>query len=126
NRTRWQDWYAEVDGALDDLITGCDEVVVAGLSMGGCLALRLAQQRPNDVRALMLVNPAVASADRRLLLVPVVRFVLGSIAGIGNDIKKPGVGEDGYDRTPLHALHSMRQMWREVRQNLSRIDVPLL
>ncbi|MEJ7707949.1 MAG: alpha/beta fold hydrolase [Nocardioidaceae bacterium] len=52
NRTRWQDWYAEVCRALDELMATCDEVMVAGLSMGGCLALRLAEKRPAEVAGL--------------------------------------------------------------------------
>src|SRR5579859_1859428 len=40
--TTWQDWYAEVDKALRVLREDCDSVFVAGLSMGGGLALRLA------------------------------------------------------------------------------------
>ena len=43
NRTRWEDWYAEVDKAFEDLQGRCAEVFVAGLSLGGCLALRLAE-----------------------------------------------------------------------------------
>src|SRR5689334_1570595 len=33
NRTRWEDWYGELDQALTDLRATCDKVVVAGLSM---------------------------------------------------------------------------------------------
>ncbi|MGH3423537.1 MAG: alpha/beta hydrolase [Nocardioidaceae bacterium] len=126
NRTRWQDWYAEVDRTLTELRERCGTVVVAGLSMGGCLALRLAEQRPDDVDGLVLVNPAVTSTDRRMLAVPLIRHFVPSIAGIGNDIKKPGVEESGYDRTPLHALYSMTRLWRDVGDNLSRVTAPLL
>src|SRR5919109_4608653 len=42
-RTRWEDWYAEVDRALSDMRPRTDEIFVMGLSMGGCLALRLAE-----------------------------------------------------------------------------------
>lgn len=126
NRTTWQDWYGEVEAALDDLRSRCDRVVVAGLSMGGCLALRLAQQRPADVAAVVLVNPAIASRRKDLLLVPVLQYVLPSMPAIGGDIKKPGVSEYAYDRTPLKALASMTQMWRDVRANLSAVEAPLL
>ena len=44
-RTRWEDWYAEVDRAFDELRAHADEIFVMGLSMGGCLALRLAEVR---------------------------------------------------------------------------------
>lgn len=126
NRTRWPDWYAELDRHLTELHTRCSRVAVVGLSMGGCLALRLAEQRPDDVDALVLVNPSVASTDRRLLAVPALRFALASMSGIGNDIKKAGVVEHGYDRTPLKALHSMMGMWKDVGARLSDVRAPLL
>ncbi len=126
NRTRWPDWYAELDHHLDQLRRRCSRVAVVGLSMGGCLALRLAQQRPDDICAVVLVNPSVASSDHRLLAVPVLRFAVASIAGIGNDIKKPDVVEHGYDRTPLHALHSMTRLWRDVGPRLGDVHQPLL
>ncbi|MDT0201213.1 alpha/beta fold hydrolase [Nocardioides sp. AE5] len=125
NDTRWDDWYAEVTRAFDKLLAENDKVVVAGLSMGGALALQLAVDRPDDVAGLLLVNPAVASNNKQLLAVPLVKKVLASMPGIGNDIKKPGVDEGGYDRTPLHALHSMVQAWKPLRADLSRVVAPI-
>jgi carboxylesterase len=126
NKTRWPDWYAEVDRALTELRSRCSRVAVAGLSMGGCLALRLAERRPADVDALVLVNPFVASEDRRLRAVQVLRYLRASVPGIGNDIKRPGVVEHAYDRTPLQALHSLMRMWREVTAQLADVRAPLL
>lgn len=126
NRTTWRDWYGALDRELDVLRERCDAVVVAGLSMGGCLALRLAEQRPADVEGVVLVNPAVASRDPRLKAVPVLKHVLPSMAAIGGDIKKPGVSEGAYDRTPLRALHSMMQLWDDVRGGLDRVQSPVL
>ncbi len=125
NDTGWSDWYGEVDSALTELRDRCDRVAVAGLSMGGCLALRLAQQRPQDVDALVLVNPAVALRRFDLRLVPVLQHVLPSMPGIGNDIARPGADEIGYDRTPLRALASQLQMWKDVRAGLGRVVAPL-
>lgn len=126
NTTRWANWYGEVDATLTEMRRRCTQVVVAGLSMGGCLALRLAQQRPGEVDALILVNPAVNLSNKQLLVVPVLRFLLPAMPGIGNDIKKPGMDETGYDKTPLHALHSQLQMWKDVRDNIGRVTQPLL
>ena len=126
SQTRWQDWYAEVDRALTELRSRCDKVAVAGLSMGACLALRLAEQRPDDVDALTLVNPAVRSTNRQLLALPLLRHVMASVPAIGNDIKKPGVSEGAYDRTPLQPLHSLTRLWREVRADLPTVVAPLL
>ncbi|MFT4299017.1 MAG: alpha/beta fold hydrolase [Aeromicrobium sp.] len=126
NRTPWQAWYEEVDKALDELRERCDRVVAGGLSMGGCLALRLAEQRPGDIDAVIVVNPAVASKRLDLKFVPVLQHVVPSLPGIGNDIKKPGIDEYSYDRLPLKALTSMTRMWSDVRANLSSVTAPLL
>ncbi|KQX76152.1 MULTISPECIES: carboxylesterase [Aeromicrobium] len=126
NRTRWDDWYGELDTALTELRSHCDTVVVAGLSMGGCLALRLAEQRPDDVDAVVLVNPAVNVKRLDIKLVPLLQWVVPSMPGIGNDIKKPGQDEIGYDRTPLKALASQVTMWKQVRAALPSVTQPLL
>ena len=126
NRTRWDDWYGELDTALTDLRAHCDRVVVAGLSMGGCLALRLAEQRASDVDALVLVNPAVNVRRLDVKLVPALQWFVPSMPGIGNDIKKTGQDEIGYDRTPLKALASQLRMWKDVRAHLSDVTQPLL
>lgn len=126
NTTRWQDWYGEVDAALTELRASCERVVVGGLSMGGCLALRLAEQRPADVDALVLVNPAVNLTRFDVKLVPALQWIVPSMPGIGNDIKKPGQDEVGYDRTPLRALASQLAMWKDVRGGLGKVTQPLL
>ena len=130
NRTPWTDWYAEVDRAFAELSSVCAQVFVVGLSMGGALALRLAEQHGARVSGLVVVNPALRIADPRMRILPVLQLVVPSLAGIGGDIAKTGEGEaiyeGAYSRTPLRALHSQTKMWRDVRQNLGRVHQPLL
>ena len=126
NKTRWTDWYAEASRSLDRLRAECDEVFVCGLSMGGCLALRLAEERGDDVAGLVLVNPSVIDTSRALLAVPVLKRLVGSVKGITDDIKKPGSVEYGYDRLPLRALDSLRALWQTTRDDLAKVRAPLL
>lgn len=126
NTTRWHQWYGELDAAVTDLKATCDQVAVCGLSMGGALVLRLAQQRPDDIAAVVVVNPAVASARFDVKLVPALQHVVPSMPGIGNDIKLPGQDEIGYDKTPLKALASMMQMWKGIRADMDQVRAPLL
>jgi carboxylesterase len=126
NRTSWPQWYNEVEQAVARLTARCDRVVVAGLSMGGALALRLAEQHGKDIAGLVLVNPAVKIEDPRLAVLPVLRRVLPSLPGIGSDIAKPGVTELAYDRTPLNALASMLELYKLVRADLASITQPVL
>ena len=126
NKTVWQDWYAEVLRALRQLRQDHRTVFVMGLSMGGALALRLAEEHGDEIAGLVLVNPAVFTTRPDRFLLPVLRRVMGGYPGITNDIKKPGVDEMGYNRIPLNAAHSLQQMWGIVRESISEVKVPLL
>jgi carboxylesterase len=126
-RTRWEDWFAEVNRAFDDLQSRCDEIFVMGLSMGGCLALRLAELRGAAIRGLVLVNPSLAADSKLLfLVVPVVKLFVPAVKGIASDIKKPGVTEAGYDRTPVKAAASLPGLWRTTQQHLADLSQPVL
>jgi carboxylesterase len=126
NQTRWEDWYSAVDAAFREFHEACERVVVCGLSMGGALALQLAQGHGPRISGLVLVNPAVKFEDPRTLLLPVLKHVVGSLGAIGNDIKKPGVTELAYTRTPLKAAHSQLIAWQSVVRDLPEVTQPVL
>jgi carboxylesterase len=125
-RTRWEDWYAEADRAFDELRAQSDEIFVMGLSMGACLALRLAEVRGPAVSGLVLVNPSVTADTRLFLLAPVLKFVLPSLKGITSDIKKQQTSELGYDRIPVKAAATLPGLWRVTQSQLSDVTQPVL
>ena len=126
-RTRWEDWFAEVNRAFDELQSRSDEIFVMGLSMGGCLALRLAELHGNTIRGLVLVNPSL-TADNRLLFaaIQVLKFIVPSVKGIASDIRKPGSVEAGYDRTPVKAAASLPGLWQTTQEHLAEVTQPVL
>ena len=126
NRTRWQDWYACVDTAFRALHETCEHVVVGGLSMGATLSLQLAQEHGPRISGLVLVNPAVKFDDPRTRLLPVLKHLVGSLEAISNDVKKPGVTELAYTRTPLKAAHSQLVAWQSVVRDLPEVTQPVL
>jgi carboxylesterase len=126
NRTTWHDWYAEVERAYDELQARCDKVFAAGLSMGATLVLRLAQQKGEDLSGVVVVNPTVTMPRRDAMLLPVAGRILSNFPAIGNDIRKPGVTEGAYERTPLKAALSLKQLQRAVRTDLAEVTQPLL
>lgn len=126
NRTRWEDWYAEVTRAFEKLAAENDVVVAAGLSMGGALVLRLAADHSDRLAGVIVVNPAVQTLRKDVLALPVLKHVVPSFPGIVNDIKKPGVDEHGYPKTPLKAAASMFEGYKALRADLRRVTVPLL
>ncbi|GAB3783346.1 alpha/beta hydrolase [Nocardioides ungokensis] len=126
NKVAWTDWYAEADGALDRLRASTEAVVVGALSMGGSVALRLAEERGSDVAGLVLVNPFVSSTRTELKALPVLKRVVPSLKGVVNDIKKPGQDEVGYPRLPLRGLAAVLEMWQSVVPDLPKVTQPLL
>ena len=126
SRTRWEDWYAEADRAFEELRGQSSTIFVMGLSMGGCLALRMAQLRGTGVGGLVLVNPAVAPDTKLFLLVPALKLVLPSLPGVTSDIKKEGVTELGYTRVPVRAAASLAALWRLTQSRLGEVTQPVL
>src|SRR5580658_8184070 len=124
--TRWEDWYAEVDRAYEDLRGQADEIFLMGLSMGGCLALRMAELRGDGVAGLVLVNPSLAPDTKLFLLAPVLKFVVPSLKGVGSDIKKEGISELSYDRVPVRAAATLPQLWKVTQQQLGEVTQPVL
>lgn len=122
----WADWYADIEAAYDRLAAGVDEVVVAGLSMGGGLVLQLAAAHTDKIVGVIPVNPAVRLARLDVKVVPVAKYFMKSIKKIGGDIKLAGVSENAYDYTPLRALEAMVRGTKTVRAALPRVTQPTL
>ncbi|GAA1974327.1 alpha/beta hydrolase [Catenulispora subtropica] len=124
--TTWDDWYAEVDRAFHELKAAYDRVFVMGLSMGGTLTLRLAERHGAEIAGIVLVNPSVKPDKASIRLLPVLKHLVPSVAGIGNAINKEGVSELAYDRVPLKALDSFAGGWRTVQADLPKVTQPTL
>ncbi|PPK64177.1 alpha/beta fold hydrolase [Actinokineospora auranticolor] len=126
NRTTWPQWYGAVEAAFTELRGSCHTVFACGLSMGGALVLRLAEEHGDDLAGVVVVNPSVMSLRKDVKVVSVLARLVPSVAAIGNDIAKPGVSEQAYTRTPLRALASLAKLWRTVRRDLPRVTQPAL
>jgi esterase/lipase len=133
--TRWQDcnasthdqWTTTVEHAFDELAAECDRVFVAGLSMGGTLATRLAEVRADDVAGLLLVNPALLSTRLAVrFLLPMIARITPSQPPIASDIKKPGVTELAYPKLPTRALLQLTKLWAATRADLGRVTAPTI
>jgi len=126
NTRTWDDWAGHLLETFDELRAQHDAVVVAGLSMGGALVLRLAADRAGEVAGVVVVNPAVATRRLDVKLLPLLKHLVPSMPGIANDIAKPDVSEHGYTRTPLKAAHSMMRAWPPLIVDLPKVTAPLL
>jgi carboxylesterase len=125
-KTGWTDWYADAERAFAELSSRCSQVFLAGISMGGCLALRLAETQGPLVSGIVVVNPSLAADTPLIALAPVLKHAVKSLKSIGGDIKKDGVTERAVKRTPLASVATLPAMWRTTAASLSGVTQPLL
>ena len=126
--TRWADWTGEVDAAYTRLAERAERIVVAGLSMGGALALWTALAHP-EVVGLVLVNPATRAqpAEVRAMLDEMLADGTEVAPGIGSDIADPDAHEIAYDGAPLRPLISFIDDGLTVMQDrYGELAMPLL
>jgi len=125
--TRWSDWSGAAEAAYRDLAARCDAVVVAGLSMGGLLAVWLAQHHP-EIAGIAVVNPLVAPPDASVIELAQVMLDSGEAVapGIGSDIAKPGAEESAYPGLPIEAALSLFAAAAEVEGALESVACPVL
>ncbi|MHB8623073.1 MAG: alpha/beta hydrolase [Sulfuricaulis sp.] len=151
--TRWKDWYASVVAGLDFLSEECDQIFVAGLSMGALLALKLAADWPERVQGVATLSATffydgwnVPQLKRRLLLPLVIysplRYFLSyrepSPYGIKDERMRNLVAllyssnsnnmpeKYGYAEFPAVTIRETMRLIKAVKQDLPRVIVPTL
>jgi carboxylesterase len=149
--TGWRDWYRSVEDAARRLRPRVDQLFVAGLSMGALLALRLAMNRPHEVRGVALYGTtffydgwAVPAIARLSFLLPYA-CALGvgrrrtSMEAFPYGIKDPVIRERivgrmlsgdsaaaGLAGNPWPSLAQFERLARRVRRDLPRMRTPCL
>ncbi|EGO63710.1 alpha/beta hydrolase [Acetonema longum] len=123
-QTRWMDWYGAVEDAYHVLRGLCREVSVAGLSMGGLLALKLAAEYP--VKTVTALSAPIYIADKRLKWLPLYRVVRQYVPKRRRPLNVDPIYSVGYDRTPLTSLASLLDLIGQVDTVLPRLTAPLL
>jgi carboxylesterase len=125
NKVKWQEWPAKVEFELSELRKSCDVIFLVGLSMGGGTVLNVAASHNEALKGLILVNPMIHVKG-----VPVeLAFFLSRLqkmrTSVGDDIKRPGVTEWGYDALPTRGVYQLLKMLRITRRNLPNITIPV-
>ena len=126
NRTTWEDWYRSAETAFATLKANCDRVFVGGFSVGGALALKLAELRGAEIEGLLLLNPSIFDERKFFKILPLLKHIIPSVKGGPSDVAKDGAPDHGYGRVPLKALDSVRTLWSDVERDLYQVEIPML
>ena len=125
NLVKWEEWPAKVESDLQELLRTCRKVFICGLSMGGGTTLNVASKYSKELSGIILVNPMIH-----------VKFVPHQLAwaisrfqkmreSVGDDIKRPGITEWGYDALPTRGIYQLLKMLRITRRNLGKVTKPV-
>ena len=126
NETLWPSWPAKVQQELDDLRNKCDQVFIAALSMGCGNSLYVAAQNQEKISGLILVNPMIHIPGVQIRFAWLISRFQKSRASVGDDIKKPGVTEWGYDALPLRGVAELYKYLKRARSALKQVKTPTL
>jgi carboxylesterase len=125
--TRWADWSSAAESSYGELAGRCDRVFVAGLSMGGTLAIWLAL-RHAEIAGVIVVNPLLdpPAESFREMLRAMLDSGAASLPAIKSDIAKEKVAESAYEATPIEPMLSMFEAVDEIAARLGELSCPVL
>ena len=124
----WHDWHRAGVTALQQAAEDANgrPVVLAGVSVGGALALRLAALEVPRVKAVVAINTALQNRNPLLPLVPVLRFVVRSLPNGPAPTAGADPARTSYPRLSTRAITQLPPLWRDVRGRLHQIKAPVL
>ncbi len=137
--TGWPDWLRSAEAAMDRVraAVGGRPIALAGFSMGGLLALRLARLYPERVSALVVMSTPIRLRRLQVLGIQAASrlpFNFRKLPGIcipklnGSDISDPEMryANPGLRAFPLAALAALVDLMQTVRADLPSIVTPAL
>ena len=124
--TTAQDWRTEVATGYARLAERCDEIFVVAMSFGAALAVEFVGENPEAAAGLVTLGGWVHTDDPRRFFAPIVRRVIRSIPGVGNDICDPEGHEICYERVPTRAAEQSLKVLKAARRRLTDVRCPVL
>jgi len=130
-RSRWPDWLASVEDGYHLLRGWCDQIVVMGLSTGGCLSLIMASELPVDGIVTLSTPyqlPPIPYLKQLYPTLPALSTLLPAIHKGPPDWKDMEAAKSRvqYDAYPLRSVYEFGAMLEEMRPRLSKITAPAL
>ena len=121
---RWTDWLKGTRDAFHRLAKDCDNIFVAGLSMGGLLTLILAEEMP--IQAAVTISSPIRLQNWKAYFSFIIKYFKRYQSWPKNHDSKPNEYNVGYAATPIRKLPDLIRLIRMAERGLDRITCPLL
>jgi len=126
-RTRWKDWLASVEDGINLLSDFCDNIFVAGLSMGGILALMSASRYAID-GVIAMSAPYTISIDWRVKLVKYISLFMPLVKKEQSTTVDQKTSKDhvDYPAYPTRSIAELNELIDILHNHLDQIRIPVL
>lgn len=122
---RYEEWLECAEDSLLALKSRCENIFIMGLSMGGAIALYLAEKF-SFIKGMILINNTLYIEDPALFLLPLISLFKKTLKGICGDIKASGTYEPAYGSNPVNGVRQMHLMLKKIKKGISEATAPLL
>ncbi len=124
-RTTASQWVATAQDAGRQLLAAYENVYVAGLSMGGLLAIKVAATLP--VKKAAILSAPIYVRDKRTPFLPILRFFIRYLPKRKRDYQELAQYCQAYDRMPTRPLPSLFALVGECKKKLlAQVKIPAL
>ncbi len=126
-RTRWRDWLASVEDGINLLSDICDTIFVAGLSMGGILALMVASRYEID-GVIAMSAPYTISNDWQARFAKQISLFMPFVKKGQSDTADQKTSKDhvDYPAYPTRSIAELNELVETLHGTLDQIRIPVL
>jgi len=128
SRTLWRDWLTSVEDGIHILSGICDKVFIAGLSLGGILALVAASRYDQLKGAIAIAAPYTLGNDWRLKFARPLSALIPEIEKKGGESRDPATTREhvDYPAYPTKGIAELHALTEVLHQSLPNIKIPVL
>lgn len=126
-RTKWRDWLITVEDGINLLSGSCNKIFVAGLSLGGILALMAASR--NDINGVIAMStPYTISDDWRTKFAKQLSLFTPFIKKEGSDTadQKASNKHVDYPMYPMRSIAELYDLVETLHRSIDQIRIPVL
>lgn len=124
-KRKWQDWYNAAETEWKDMAVKHDKVFVIGLSMGGVIALHLAEH--HNVDGIIALAAGVKLKDWRISALPVLRHFVKRVKKTRNAYARgPDRKRFAYEYNSSKATQQIVRLYDHIKNDLNKVTAPLL
>lgn len=124
-KSKYKDWIQSAQEGYAQLATTCNQIYVIGHSMGGVLALYLAENY--SVHRIVTLAPALVTKDRAAKYVGIAKYFM-KYTEWASEVRPEEESKYllGYSKIPLSSIQELNRLQKTTKKSLNKIDQPLL